>query len=97
MLPLNNLLLPELPASDNPLKISNLLPPEAIVPDASFGDLLTANLIELTDPALPPGDARTAEELAAAAGAAVDRVLGALLELELQGWVRREPGPVYAR
>ncbi len=47
--------------------------------------------------ALPTGDARTAEEIAAAAGASVDRVLGALLELELQGWVRREPGPIYAR
>jgi DNA processing protein len=47
--------------------------------------------------AVPAGDGRTSEDLAAAVGAPVDRVLAALLELELQGWVRREPGPVYVR
>jgi DNA processing protein len=47
--------------------------------------------------ALPPGCHRSPEALAAAAGAGVDRVLGALLELELGGWVRRHPGALYGR
>jgi DNA processing protein len=47
--------------------------------------------------ALPEGVARTVDELAAALDLPVDRVLGALLELELGGWLRREPGPVYVR
>lgn len=47
--------------------------------------------------AVPAGDGRTAEEIAATVDSSVDRVLGALLELELQDWVQREPGPVYAR
>lgn len=40
---------------------------------------------------------RVAEDLAAAADATIDRVLAALLELELGGWVSRLPGPTYAR
>ncbi len=46
---------------------------------------------------LTPGAPRTAEEIADATEAKVDLVLGALLELELAGWVRREPGPVFVR
>jgi flagellar hook-length control protein FliK len=57
MLQLTNLLLPELLQSDKPLNNMNLLPQEAIVPDAAFGELLTASLVELTDPVLPAGDA----------------------------------------
>ena len=37
------------------------------------------------------------EELAAAAAAPIDGTLGALLELELAGWVVRKPGPRFAR
>lgn len=47
--------------------------------------------------ALPHGRTVTAEDLADAAEVAVDRVLGVLLELELAGRVRREPGPRYRR
>jgi DNA processing protein len=47
--------------------------------------------------ALPAGAARAPEELAAAAGMPVDQVLGALLELELTGLVRRLPGGAYGR
>lgn len=46
---------------------------------------------------LPPGSQRSPEELAGLADAAVERVLGGLLELELAGWVRRHPGAVYGR
>ncbi len=40
---------------------------------------------------------RTAEEISARTEVAVEEVVGALLELELAGWVRRAPGPVYLR
>lgn len=40
---------------------------------------------------------RTAEEVSARTEAAVEEVVGGLLELELSGWVRRAPGPVYLR
>ncbi|MEM9556927.1 MAG: DNA-processing protein DprA [Acidobacteriota bacterium] len=46
---------------------------------------------------LPPGRVRTAEELAIELESPVDRVLGALLELELGGAIERRPGPVYCR
>jgi DNA processing protein len=46
---------------------------------------------------IPPGATRLAEEIAARLESPVDRVLGALLELELEGWVKRRPGPVYGR
>ena len=46
---------------------------------------------------LEPGHSQTAEDLAGRLETPVDRVLGALLELELGGFLRREPGPVYVR
>ncbi len=46
---------------------------------------------------LPPGTTRLAEEIAVRLESPVDRVLAALLELELGGWVKRMPGPVYGR
>jgi len=46
---------------------------------------------------LPAGVSRPAEALAAELEAPVDRVLSALLELELTGRVRRVPGPEYRR
>jgi DNA processing protein len=64
------------------------------------------------EPALPPGLpaaarslyaalerdlAQAPELLSAAAGLPVDRALGALLELELSGLARREPGGLYRR
>jgi DNA processing protein len=46
---------------------------------------------------IPPGKARLAEEIAARLASPVDRVLAALLELELEGWVKRLPGSIYGR
>lgn len=57
-------------------------------PDGTAGKVLES---------LPPGCAQTAEDVAGRLDVPVDRVLGALLELELAGWVRRQPGPVYVR
>ena len=47
--------------------------------------------------AMPVGRERSPEALADDLDAGVDAVLAALLELELTGWVRRFPGPAYAR
>jgi len=47
--------------------------------------------------ALAPGSLRLPEEIAGGLGVPVDGVLGALLELELGGWVRRHPGSAYGR
>jgi DNA processing protein len=47
--------------------------------------------------ALPVGRERRPEELAEELDAGVDAILAALLELELTGWVRRFPGPAYAK
>jgi DNA processing protein len=47
--------------------------------------------------AMVPGDAVAPEAIAAGLGEPVDRVLGVLLELELEGRIRREPGPAYVR
>ncbi len=46
---------------------------------------------------LIPDRGCTVEEIAGRASTPVDEVLGALLELELGGWVQRAPGPVYLR
>jgi len=43
------------------------------------------------------GTIRLPEEIAAGLGEPVDGVLGALLELELGGWLRRHPGGAYGR
>jgi DNA processing protein len=47
--------------------------------------------------ALPAGSFQIPEDLATRLEVPVDRVLGALLELELGGWVRRMPGSLYGR
>ncbi len=47
--------------------------------------------------ALGPGERASEEELARRVGLPTTELLSALLELELAGWVRREPGPAYAR
>ncbi len=56
-----------------------------------------AHLSTLLDEIGGKGEAAAPEDLAAAAGVAVDRVLAALLELELGGWIVRRPGPRFAR
>ncbi len=47
--------------------------------------------------ALTPGEPLSPEALAAASGLAADRILALLLELELGGHIRREPGPAWCR
>ncbi|HEX4497138.1 MAG TPA: DNA-processing protein DprA [Thermoanaerobaculia bacterium] len=46
---------------------------------------------------IPPGKTRLAEEIAGRLDVPVDRVLAALLMLEMEGWVKRLPGAVYGR
>ncbi|HSG41316.1 MAG TPA: DNA-processing protein DprA [Thermoanaerobaculia bacterium] len=46
---------------------------------------------------IPTGSPRLAEEIAVRLDTPVDKVLGALLELELEGWVKRLPGSAYVR
>ncbi len=58
------------------------------LPEGAPGKLLEAFV---------PGRPQTAEDVAGRLELPVDQVLGTLLELELGGWVRREPGPVYVR
>jgi DNA processing protein len=62
--------------------------PEPEPPPGPPGEVLTA---------LPIGSPRAPEELAESTGLAVDQVLGALLELELGGLVRRAAGGLYSR
>ncbi len=47
--------------------------------------------------AMTAGRPQTAEDVSGRVDKPVDQVLGTLLELELAGWIRREPGPVYVR
>lgn len=46
---------------------------------------------------VPLGGSRVAEEIAVRLEVSVDQVLAALLELELEGWVKRLPGSAYGR
>jgi DNA processing protein len=46
---------------------------------------------------VPKGSTRAAEEIAVRLDVPVDRVLAALLMLELEGWVKRLPGSAYGR
>lgn len=66
-------------------------PPAADLPQPPPG--LAADLHAI----LEPGRFEVAEDLAGRLAVSVDRVLGALLELEVGGWIRRLPGPVYGR
>lgn len=76
---------------------SDISPPPLPAPRSEEIALPPAGLLGQVFAALPAGDAIPAEDLAHATGLSVDQTLGALLELELGGWVRRLPGPVYAR
>jgi DNA processing protein len=66
-----------------------LQPDPAPEPPPGFGGQVLAEI--------PPGKTRLAEEIAARLDSPVDRVLAALLELELEGWVKRLPGSIYGR
>ncbi len=87
-----------------PRDVLDLLGVAATFPPVSPGDRaeeegqaaprgLRARLLAAMDPAEPEAPETLAERVAAP----VDRVLGTLLELELVGRVRREPGPAYVK
>jgi DNA processing protein len=46
---------------------------------------------------LPPGEPVAQDQLVARSGLSIDQTLGALLELELAGYVTRHPGPSFVR
>lgn len=72
------------------------IPPEQAAAGQSPGAPLAAaqrSVLEL----LPPGQRITLDTLAGESELGVDRIAGILLHLELAGWVRRHPGPSYAR
>ncbi len=69
----------------------------ALPPQPDPGPELPAGFAGQVLAEIPPGKARLAEEIAARLASPVDRVLAALLELELEGWVKRLPGSIYGR
>jgi DNA processing protein len=77
-----------LPASAAQLGLSLTLVPMPEPPPGFPGQVLAE---------IPLGGSRVAEEIAIRLDVGVDRVLSALLELELGGWVKRLPGSVYGR
>jgi DNA processing protein len=72
----------------SPAAAPKFIPPAPPPPAGLPADILSS---------LTPGALRLPEEIAAGLGVPVDGVLGALLELELGGWVRRHPGSAYGR
>lgn len=73
---------------------AGLLPEEVVAEDRGMRPAgLAGAIYALLERGAPQGP----EEVAARARVAVDGVLGALLELELLGLVRRLPGPAYCR
>ena len=83
------MLLPPAGRSGGPLAVPVVAEePEEPLPSGLPGAVLAA---------LPPGALRLPEEIAAGLEEPVDHVLGALLELELGGRVRRHPGAAYGR
>jgi DNA processing protein len=77
------------PARRLPLELSPpVAPPPRPLPKGLNGKLLDR---------LPPGEARSPDELAEATGLPMHQLLAALLDLELAGWIRRLPGPAYRR
>jgi DNA processing protein len=74
--------------------VSDLLPPQPKAEDHRQPPKgLAGKLLQH----LPVGTRRSPDDLCLLTNAAMDEVLGALLDLELQGWLRRLPGPVYGR
>ncbi|HEX7184111.1 MAG TPA: DNA-processing protein DprA [Thermoanaerobaculia bacterium] len=91
----------------HPRDILEVLRPDAHAPQLPLFDPSAGPAAPEPDPppglagevlgALPPGAVRLPEEIAAGLEAPVDQVLGALLDLELEGWVKRHPGSAYGR
>lgn len=63
-------------------------PPPRPLPGGAQGKLLKH---------LPQGQEHGPDDLALATGLPVNQILSTLLDLELGGWIRRLPGPVYRR
>jgi DNA processing protein len=86
-------LLPRLPGSTAQLALpampAPLAPDPGPEPPPGFAGQVLAEI--------PPGATRVGEEIAVRLDVPVDRVLAALLELELGGWVKRLPGSIYGR
>jgi DNA processing protein len=72
-----------------PLSLLGSSPDPAPEPPSGFPGQVLAEIA--------PGAPRIAEEIAVRLDVPVDRILAALLELELSGWVRRLPGSFYGR
>ncbi|MBW8875979.1 MAG: DNA-protecting protein DprA [Acidobacteria bacterium] len=85
-------ILPRLPRSKEqlalPLPMAGTSDPGPEPPPGFAGQVLAE---------IPPGATRVAEEIAIRLDVPVDRVLAALLVLELEGWVKRLPGSIYGR
>jgi DNA processing protein len=71
--------------------------PKAADPAPGPGSEPPAGLADQVLGEIPPGSTRVAEEIAVRLDVSVDRILAALLELELAGWVKRLPGSAYGR
>jgi DNA processing protein len=81
-------LLPLAAGSQIPLPVQPAAGP-SLEPPSGFAAQVLAEV--------PQGSIRVAEEIAVRLDVPVDRVLAALLELELSGWVKRLPGSAYGR
>ena len=85
-------ILPRLPRSKEqlalPLPMAGTSDPGPEPPPGFAGQVLAE---------IPPGATRGAEEISVRLDVPIDRVLAALLELELEGWVKRLPGSIYGR
>ncbi len=77
-----------------PLAVRERLPAAAPAAEPAAGPAGDAGRLLA---AMTPGEPRPPGELAAACELGVERVLALLLELELAGRVRREPGPAWCR
>jgi DNA processing protein len=73
------------------------LPAQALSESRGAAAALPAGFAGTVLAAIPQGAPISAEELALRTGAGVDRVLTTLLELEIEGLVRKRPGFGYAR
>lgn len=79
-----------------PLAVRDRLPASVAAPAAAASAEAAGDAARLLA-AMTPGEPAAPELLAAGSGLGVDRILALLLELELAGHVRREPGPVWCR
>jgi DNA processing protein len=86
-------LLPRLPRSAAQLAFPAMPPPLAPDPGPEPPPGFPGQVLA----EIPKGATRGAEEMAVRLDIPIDRVLAALLELELEGWVKRLPGSIFGR